>query len=293
MTTSIQNQKPLSYQIFSATKDGIGIMLCQAPFVNGFNRISVISSDHNCGVIQSVRKIYSGVIDGKAPSVSHFGVGISPLMLKELFRGFGKSSGAFILKPSLEYYYRFDANGKLKTNAIFAVTLSVFEMMIHPIDTLGTLWQNGNSIKKITPPLSGLSLVKYLYTGAKANGGRQFGQWGGYAVSEDFCNEYMKNHTNIDPHSNIGICYKSLPQSAFLTVWFYPLQRIKTGLQTNPAFAQEKEPYKKMLSTIIKTQGFFGLFKGLVSKILSNAALVGGVNYLLEKGRKAHKANEK
>jgi hypothetical protein len=291
---TIGSNDSLLAQMTRGVANGTAVMAIQAFPVNALNRISVAACSQNCTAIEATRRIYRGVIDRANPSWIHFQVGLAPYVIKEASRLTFKTAGVSLLKPRLEKHFKNDPHGVLKTSVIFAGTLSCFEVIINPVDTWCTRWQSGRSIKMVYQSLPLISFVKYLYNGAGANGVRQFGQWVGYSVSEDMSNRWLITYTSIDPHSFLGIGLKSWPQSLFLTLPVYPLQRFKTELQSHSGLARKAEIEKRkryvfVFKHIMKEQGVTGIFRGFFPKVLSNAFLVAGVSILLEQGRKAIK----
>ncbi len=293
------NNTPSWTQIGRGMTSGFFVMLCGAPFVNGLNRISVVACSENVSSMEAYRRVYNGTIDSTRASLMHFGVGMTPYLIKETSRLFAKTIGLIFLKPTLENHYKGnkDPYGTTKTNLIFSLTLTGFEMAIQPIDTLCTMWQARRSITSLFQSTSKLQIAKYLYNGTVANGARQFTQWMGYSISEAGCNDAMKKYTSIDPHSILGIGLKSWPQSFFLTFFPYPFQRCKTELQYRPLLAEEAKianrfRYVVVVEHIINTQGIAGMARGFFAKVASNSVLVAGVSILLERGRRALEQNQ-
>ncbi len=272
---------------------GVAITLLSSPFVNGFNRASTIACKENCSSISAIRRIYSGALDNKPASFTHFLIGMKPYLWRETTRVFAKSWGLTLFKPELEKKYKEDPYGALKTNLIFSTVLSGFDVAIHPLDTCANAWYGSGTLKKQFAGKCKLDIAKELYSGAGINGGRQWLQWLLYATSEEQCSQWMETHTKIDPHKIEGIAMKSFLQS-FLFIPLYPLHRCKIELQNNPELLKKAKSEKKyravvIVDNVLTTQGKMGLWKGVLAKVASNFFLMIGASILLQQGRKALK----
>lgn len=288
---SIPKSASTSSQFLDSFVKGAGVMVIQAPLVNGLNRVSVVSCYTNSPTIPAIQSIYSGAIDKKeTSSFLHFQKGMTAHVVRECARLIYKPWGLAVLKPRLdEHYLRQGAWGAFKSSLIFSSVLSLFEMAINPADTLRTVWQSGKSLRGSLTP--GQSLVKHLYAGSWGNGGRQFTIWMGYSVSDRLCTDLMEKHTSINPHNFPGILIKSLPVSFLFTLPSWGFERVKNELQYRPEliakakkFGQSR--YRIGFRNILKKQGFKGLCRGFIPKVWGNGVLAAGASFLVELGRK-------
>ncbi|MBF8263564.1 MAG: hypothetical protein HW387_1229 [Parachlamydiales bacterium] len=275
------------HDMWKGIQTGSAIMLAQTPLVTSLNRISVVSCRYDLSMLESAKQIFQGTIDAAGkPSAKHFLKGISGHLVKESARLGFKASG-IVLKPRVDSYLQESPSGKLKSDLIFAVSLSMAEMLINPADTLRTMWQANEKVNQVKKN----NLFSHLYKGAAANGARQFGIWLGFPLSERVWSKAVEDTTSIDPYSISGIVAKSFPQSFQVTapVWF--LERLKNELQYCPNLhATGATRYSSAFKQIIHQQGWNGFFRGFMPKLWSNTILVIGADYLLEQGRKAQKA---
>lgn len=274
----------------AAMQNGAKIMALQAVPVNALNRVSVVCCHNDLSMARAAQNILAGKIDGKAPSLIHFTKGMIGHVGKESLRLSFKAGGLVILKPQLEEHYRekCDRYGSLKASFLFSLTLAGGEIVINPADTWKTMLHSGKGVRSGLLP--GQSVFLHLYSGAAANGMRQFGTWMVFSTSESVCNSAMDKTTSIDPHSLTGIVVKSYPQSVLLTSVVYIFERVKNELQYHPALKEEAKrkkisPYRVAIEHIYDTQKARGFLRGMAAKTWSNAILVLGSNYLLEKGR--------
>lgn len=270
--------------ILPAIQTGSLIMLAQTPFVTALNRISVVSCLENICMPNAVKYIYSGHADKIGfSSLQHFQRGVSGHLAKEVMRVSFKSIG-ITLKPKLDQHFGTTVAGKVKSDLTFATSLSVAEMAINPFDTLRTMWQAGICFSKIEKG----KRISHLYKGSLANGARQFGVWLIYPITDRLWSNILKD-SPIDPHSNMGIAVKSLPQSVQITTPIWIFERLKNELQFRPTLKSSSNSlsnYKATFNHILTTQGPKGFFNGFIPKVLSNAILILGANYLLEQGRR-------
>jgi hypothetical protein len=294
MSVKASDPPTMGQQITTSLIGGTEVMFKGALFVNGFNRIATVCCDRNLPMFRSIGLIYSGAIEGKPPSLRHFGVGMEPFLTKEIARLGAKSTGLTMFKPRLADYFRGTSYAMWKTNFVFSATLSFWEWFINPVDTLCTTWQ-ARGFKVAVSDLRAVprgQLIGRLYHGAVANGFRQLLQWLGYTVSDDLLNEFFEAKTPINPHEIFGIAVKSMPEGVIVTTPAYILQRYKTEIQCNPQLAQTAEQARRLrlavvIEHIIKTQTVWGLCKGLFPKSISNGFLIAGLSYLTEQAKLA------
>ena len=103
----------------------------------------------------------------------------------------------------------------------------------------------------------------------------------------------LSKHTNIDPHSILGISIKAYPQSLFFTSLVYGIERTKNELQyrqstqKNEDYSLKLNRYRNAALSIWQQQGVKGFFRGFHPKILSNSVGAVGANILFELGKKA------
>ena len=304
-SSSIPRSSLFNHSFVSVVATGAKFMLAQTPFVTSLNRVSVVCCHSNLGTAGAISAIYKGIIDAvevdtkpetsastalkkakPVPSFRHFFKGVTGHLAKETPRLAFKPAG-IAAKPSINAYFEADksALNAFKAHVVFSGTLSLAEMSINPLDTIRTKLQSGQAIKAGILPNQ--TLGRYLYSGSLANGGRQFLTWLFFGYSESYANKFTILTTSIDPHSNLGIVIKALPQSALLTLPTWPFERVKNELQTHPKLNTGGlyQTYKRAITHIIETQGVSGMIRGYVPKTLSNAVLVIGADYLLEMGR--------
>lgn len=262
------------------------LMFAQSPFVNACNRVSVVGCHENLSTIRAAQRIYSGVIDrANHPSLWHFQRGYRAYIGKELARLGFKPWGLIVLRPALYKHYEGEGElGALKAGVCFAGFLSLFEGVIQPADTVRTLWQSGKTIRGSLA--SNQSLMRYLYAGAFANISRQFNVWLSYTVSHRFFNRITQNFLG-KPHAFSRKMISAVPVGFCVTLFSYPLERVKNELQYHPklieqAREQKKSRYRVGLQNIIKTQGMKGMTRGFFAKGLGICALVVGVDALEE-----------
>lgn len=267
-------------QAKSAVVNGAMIMGVQTPMVNALNRISVVSSHQGYSTIQSARAIISGAVDHK-PSASlwHLQRGLSGHLIKETIRLSFKPFGAAILKPKIDETF---PTSPLKASLAFASVMSCMEMAINPADTIRVRLQSGESLHSLWP-----NPVKQLYAGSLGNGARQFGTWALFNFSGAYLDRFFSTYTTLDTKSQDGMMVKSAIQATLLTSVVYPIfERLKNELQLNPSLdSGTSSVYRSAFHGVIKRSGVIGFTHGLVPKILSNAILTYGFNWLVENGR--------
>lgn len=260
-------------------------MLAQTPFVTPLNRISVVSCYLNLSMKESAKKIFHGKVDlVHQCSLRHFFRGVSGHLFKETARLAGKSTG-LVLKPQLDSHFGKSLSGKLKSDALFAGSLSSWEMVINPADTLRTMWQAGEKLRQVEKG----KRLSHLYKGSLGNGFRQLGIWLLFPGSERLWSTITEKMTPLDPHTISGIAVKAFPQSFHITAPIWIFERLKNELQYHPALHQSATSYKSLYLTafrsILQRQGWQGFLRGLMPKVGVNTILVIGADYLLERGR--------
>ena len=291
MTSPTQSSPAILPHMRQSIQTGGLIMLAQTPAVTAFNRISVVSCYHDLPMREAARRIFRGTIDSAThPSTTHFLKGVSGHLVKEGARLVFKAPG-IVFKPQLDNYFKHTPRGKLKSDLIFSGGLSLAEVIINPADTVRTMWQANKKIKQVEKG----KLLSHLYKGASANGLRQFGIWLGFPASERLWSKALEDTTPLDPHSISGIVVKSIPQSFQITVpvWFF--ERLKNELQYHPRLNETGKKTSRYVSAfrhVIHNQGWRGIFRGLTPKVWSNAVLVMGADYLLERGRQSSKTKK-
>lgn len=111
---------------------GTGMMLCQAPFVNVFNAISVTASKQSTNSIKSCHLLYLGTqFNQNGPSIFNYFRGMSAHLLKETPRLVFKPIGLYTLKPWLDSNF-----SPLSSALFFATALSIGEVIINPADAI-------------------------------------------------------------------------------------------------------------------------------------------------------------
>lgn len=286
MAASITSSTGIFHDIWKGIETGGAIMLAQTPVITALNRISVVSCRYDLSMHESLKQIFQGTIDAALkPSVKYFLKGVSGHLVKESARLGFKASG-IVLKPRLDRHFKESSSGKLKSDLIFAGSLSLAEILINPADTLRTMWQANEKLNQLKKE----NVFLHLYKGSAANGARQFGTWLGFPLSERVWSKVIEEKTPLDSHSISGIAIKSIPQSFQITAPVWILERLKNELQYRPNLNKlGTARYLHAFKQIAYEQGAMGFLRGFIPKVWSNAVLVMGANYLLEQGRKAQK----
>lgn len=274
-------------QKISVFVTGTEMMLAQTPLVHSLNRVSVVSCYRNVSARQAIFEIYSGIIDkANKESPWHFGKGWTGHLTKEIPRVGFKVYG-IVLYPRILNYYQGQPLEKVKADLTFAGSLACAEMAINPADTLKTMWQAGERIGDIPRE----KLWSHLYRGSLGNGLRQFGTWLNFPLSERVWSNVIDSCTPLDSHSILGIVVKSFPQSFQITgpVWIF--ERLKNELQYHAKTnnTDKANRYVQAFKQVLSKQGWMGLTRGFMPKVLSNWILIAGADYLLEQGRALHK----
>jgi hypothetical protein len=227
--------------------------IATAPFINPFNRASIVASRYNLTGIAIFRSIYSGKLDKKKPQLpgcSNFLVGIGPHLIKENIRCLlFKAPGLGVYLPWLQTQY-----SPHMATQLYAISMSVAEIIINPVDTLRVALQAGDPITT--------SFLR-LYKGALLNGVRQYGVWATVGYNNMLFDPVMSRH-GIDPYSFEGIAIKAYPQATINVGVVYFIERIKNELQfdTLPDNSRARDAARY----IYQTQGWAGFFRGFLPK---------------------------
>lgn len=249
---NLQSPRSMSTNLIHSMMLGGTVTVATAPFINFFNRLSVASSRYNLTGKTLFKAIYSGELNAppapKVPSYWNFNAGLRPHLAKELTRNLVfKSQGLAVYLPWLQS--RFSPGMAAQ---IYAISMSVAEMAINPIDTWRVVRQSGDAL-----------IFSRLYKGAVVNGVRQYGIWLTFGYNNILFDPVMKKN-GVDPDSPLGIAIKAYPQATINVVSVYWLERIKNELQFG-TLPKDSTPLDAARA-IYRNYGCAGFFRGLLIK---------------------------